>query len=84
MRQTRWTWPCRRSGCDQMHIVHKPRRLSDNASSYVSGDLTELSLSSGRLWRPKTLTTDMAARHERCPSVFLSAIVLVAIVMFRL
>ncbi|KIN63588.1 Transposase, OrfB [Sulfitobacter noctilucicola] len=29
------------SGCDQVHVVHKPRLLSDNASSYVSGDLAE-------------------------------------------
>ena len=24
------------SGCDQVRIVHKPRLLSDNGSSYVS------------------------------------------------
>ncbi|MEM6891981.1 MAG: DDE-type integrase/transposase/recombinase, partial [Pseudomonadota bacterium] len=29
------------SGCDQVHVVHKPRLLSDNGSSYVSGDLAE-------------------------------------------
>ena len=29
------------SGCDQVHIVHKPRLLSDNGSSYVSGDLAD-------------------------------------------
>ena len=29
------------SGCDQVHAVHKPRPLSDNGSSYVSGDLAE-------------------------------------------
>ncbi len=29
------------SGCDQVHVVHKPRLLSDNGSSYVSGDLVE-------------------------------------------
>ncbi|MCP4212352.1 MAG: IS3 family transposase [Halieaceae bacterium] len=27
------------SGCDQVHVVHKPRLLSDNGSSYVSADL---------------------------------------------
>ena len=27
------------SGCDQVHVVHKPRLLSDNGSSYISGDL---------------------------------------------
>ena len=26
------------SGCDQAHVVHKPRLLSDNGSSYVSGE----------------------------------------------
>ena len=29
------------SGRDQVHVVHKPRLLSDNGSSYVSGDLAE-------------------------------------------
>lgn len=29
------------SECDQAHVVHKPRLLSDNGSSYVSGDLAE-------------------------------------------
>ncbi len=29
------------SGCDQVYVVHKPRLLSDNGSSYVSGDLAE-------------------------------------------
>ena len=27
------------SGCDQVHVQHKPRLLSDNGSSYVSGEL---------------------------------------------
>ncbi len=29
------------SGCDQTKVVHKPGLLSDNGSSYVSGDLAE-------------------------------------------
>jgi transposase InsO family protein len=29
------------SGCDQAHVQHKPRLLSDNGSSYISGDLAE-------------------------------------------
>ena len=29
------------SGCDQAHVAHKPRLLSDNGSSYISGDLAE-------------------------------------------
>ena len=29
------------SGCDQVHVEHKPRLLSDNGSSYVSGELAE-------------------------------------------
>ncbi len=29
------------SGCDQAHVIHKPRLLSDNGSSYVSGELAE-------------------------------------------
>jgi len=27
------------SGCDQARVIHKPRLLSDNGSSYVAGDL---------------------------------------------
>jgi transposase InsO family protein len=29
------------SGFDQAHVAHKPRLLSDNGSSYISGDLAE-------------------------------------------
>ena len=29
------------SGCDQVHVVHKPRLLSGNGSSYVSGELAD-------------------------------------------
>ncbi len=29
------------SGCDQAHVRHKPRLLSDNGSSYVSGERAE-------------------------------------------
>ena len=29
------------SGCNHANIVHKPRLLSDNGSSYISGDLAE-------------------------------------------
>jgi transposase InsO family protein len=29
------------SGCDRANVVHKPRLLSDNGSSYISGDLAE-------------------------------------------
>ena len=29
------------SGCDGANVVHKPRLLSDNGSSYISGDLAE-------------------------------------------
>lgn len=29
------------SGCGQVHVVHKPRLLSDNGSSYVSGELAD-------------------------------------------
>ena len=29
------------SGCDQVHLHHKPRLLSDNGASYVSGDLAD-------------------------------------------
>jgi putative transposase len=29
------------SGCDQAHIAHKPGLLSDNGSSYVSGELAD-------------------------------------------
>jgi putative transposase len=29
------------SGCDQAHVVHKPRLLSDNGSGYALGELAE-------------------------------------------
>ena len=29
------------SGCDKAHVIHKPKLLSDNGSSYISGDLAE-------------------------------------------
>ena len=29
------------SGCDEVTVVHKPRLLSDNGSSYVAGDLAD-------------------------------------------
>ncbi len=29
------------SGCDQAHVVHKPRLLSDNGSSYISEGLAD-------------------------------------------
>lgn len=29
------------SGCDRAKVMHKPRLLSDNGSSYISGDLAE-------------------------------------------
>ena len=29
------------SGCDQATVIHKPRLLSDNGSSYISGDLAK-------------------------------------------
>jgi transposase InsO family protein len=29
------------SGLDQVHVVHRPRLLSDNGPSYISADLAE-------------------------------------------
>ena len=29
------------SGCDQVTVLHKPRLLSNNGASYVSGELAE-------------------------------------------
>jgi transposase InsO family protein len=29
------------SGCDKVNVRHRPRLLSDNGSSYISGDLAE-------------------------------------------
>ncbi len=29
------------SGCDQVDVIHKPRLLSDNGSSYISADLAD-------------------------------------------
>ena len=46
------------SGCDQAKGVHKPRLLSDNGSSYISGDLAECSMI--RAW-------SMSAAHLAIP-----------------
>src|SRR5271166_3072143 len=35
------------SGCDQARVIHKPRLLSYNGSSYVSGDLAEWLVAQG-------------------------------------
>jgi len=35
------TLALRASGCDRAEIVHKPRLLSDNGSSYIAGDLAD-------------------------------------------
>ena len=29
------------SGCNQVHVLHKPRLLSDNGPSYVAGELAD-------------------------------------------
>ena len=29
------------SGCDQATVLHKPRLLSDNGASYISGELAD-------------------------------------------
>ena len=29
------------SGCDQVNVIHRPRLLSDNGASYISGDLAK-------------------------------------------
>ena len=29
------------SGCDQVHVLHKPRLLSDNGPSYIAGELAD-------------------------------------------
>ena len=34
-------YPLEASGCNRANVVHKPRLLSDNGSSYISGDLAE-------------------------------------------
>ena len=61
------------SGCDQVHVVHKPRLLSDNGSSYVSGDLAEwlqdkgMKHSRGAPYHPQTQgkipSRDIAAQY---------------------
>jgi putative transposase len=48
------------SGCDQVHVVHKERLLSNNGSNYVSGELAEwlqvkeIKHSRGAPYRPQT------------------------------
>jgi transposase InsO family protein len=35
------------SGCDRVEVVHKPRLLSDNGSSYIAGDLADWLIDQG-------------------------------------
>ena len=35
------------SGCDRVDVVHKPRLLSDNGSSYIAGDLADWLIDQG-------------------------------------
>jgi transposase InsO family protein len=37
-------------GCDQARIVHKPRLVSDNGSSYVSAELADWLIQAARTW----------------------------------
>ncbi len=41
MSPQRWNWLCKLQGCDQVDVIHKPRLLSDNGSSYISADLAD-------------------------------------------
>ena len=55
-------------GCDQVRVRHKPRLLSDNGSSYISGDLADwlkdkgMSHVRGAPYHPQT-----QGKIERCP-----------------
>jgi len=40
------------SGCEQANVVHKPRLLSDNGASYISGDLADWLEDKGHGSRP--------------------------------
>ena len=48
------------SGCDQAHVQHKPRLLSDNGPSYIAGELADyihanaMSHVRGALMHPQT------------------------------
>ena len=35
------------SGCDRVEVIHKPRLLSDNGSSYIAGDLADWLIDQG-------------------------------------
>jgi transposase InsO family protein len=35
------------SGCDRAEVVHKPRPLSDNGSSYIAGDMADWLIDQG-------------------------------------
>ena len=63
------------SGCDQAHVHHKPRLLSDNGSSYVPGELADWlddrrmkhvpgrAISSPNLGQDRTLASDTEKPH---------------------
>ena len=53
------------SGCDQVHVVHKPRLLSDNGSSYVSGDLAAWLQRQGHEALPRCPISSANPRQDR-------------------
>jgi transposase InsO family protein len=40
------------SGCDQVNVHHKPRRLSDNGPCYIAGELAETQFSEANTSKP--------------------------------
>ena len=71
------------SGCDQAHVAHKPRLLSDNGASYISGELkdyikdNDMSHVRGASYHPQTqgkierwhqtLKTEFCWKTTSCP-----------------
>ena len=64
------------SGCNQVHVAHRPRLLSDNGSSYVSTDLADwlqdkgMKHSRGAPYHPQTQGKIPSRRRCACLPVF--------------
>ena len=63
------------SGCGQAEVIHKPRLLSDNGSSYISGDLADwledhaMKHVRGAPYHPQTQGKIERCIRQRTPSV---------------
>ncbi len=57
------------SGCDQLHVVHKPPLLRDNGSSYFSGVMAEWLQDKGIASRQIEIEIEVEVRQGKASCV---------------